>query len=328
MAISPQENPRVCPQCGFSHLRPSRAHTWWERTETWWTRTDWFRCDTCRWRGRMRDVWRPDEAFPDLPALRLGRDLDIDPLQQRDEAALVDLVLERADSLRGAIDLWLDDSRPAPPAWLRMTTVRNAQRLLEAGLVRELSLDYDLGWCPNCIAQSEHLKISGRRHCEHTLTGYDLVQWMAETEHWPVAPPTVHSGNVEGGARMLGMIARYWHEGAWDTPVDDRVPDAAELTPTEPPNEITAHAAAGSPDATVATLTMCPRCHGPHLYRTHRHSGIEQFRSLLTRRYPVRCSNCGWTFWTRDPILIRMSPTAEGTSERIDNSRFEKMDPD
>ena len=206
------QSPRVCPQCGFSHLRISRAHTWWERTQTWWTRTEWFRCETCRWRGRLHDVWKPDEAFPDLPPLRLGRDLDIDPLQQRDENALVDLVLERADSLKGAIDLWLDDSRPAPPAWLRVTTVHNAKRMLEARLVRELSLDYDLGWCADCVARDEHLTNSGRRHCEHTPTGYDLVQWMAETEHWPTAPPTVHSGNVEGGARMLGMIARYWHE--------------------------------------------------------------------------------------------------------------------
>lgn len=331
MSTPRPENPRVCPQCGFSHLRSSRAHTWWERTQTWWTRTDWFRCETCRWRGRLRDVWKPDEAFPDLPPLRLGRDLDIDPLQQRDEDALVDLVLERAASLKGAISLWLDDSRPAPQSWLRVTTVRNARRLLEARLVRELSLDYDLGWCAACIAQGEHLKNSGRRHCEHTPTGYDLVQWMAETEHWPLAPPTVHSGNVEGGARMLGMIARHWHESG-------KPGGAAPAIPGEPavvagpvidlPVLPAASTAQSGPDAAVATLTMCPRCHGPHLYRTHRHSSIERFRSLVTRRYPVRCNNCGWTFWARDPILVRLSPTQEGTSEKIDNSRFERMDPD
>jgi hypothetical protein len=327
MANPGPTSPRVCPQCGFSHLRVSRAHTWWERTQAWWTRTEWFRCETCRWRGRLRDVWQPDEAFPDLPPLRLGRDLDIDPLQQRDEDALVDLVLERAESLKGAIDLWLDDSRPAPPSWLRVTTVRNAQRMLEARLVRELSLDYDLGWCADCIAHGEHMKHSGRRHCEHTPTGYDLVQWMAETEHWPTAPPTVHSGNVEGGARMLGMIARYWHEGAKDGSTRE-ASDSAPLLPLDPPVEVTAPIALSAPDAAVATLTMCPRCHGPHLYRTHRHSSVERFRSLVTRRYPVRCSNCGWTFWSKDPILVRLSPTADGPKDRIDNNRFEKMDPD
>ncbi len=331
MSTPAPENPRVCPQCGFSHLRASRPHTWWERTETWWTRTRWFKCETCRWRGRLHDVWKPDEAFPDLPPLRLGRDLDIDPLQQRDEDALVDLVLARADSLQGAISLWLDDSRPAPQSWLRVTTVRNARRLLEARLVRELTLDYDLGWCAECIAQGEHLKNSGRRHCVHTPTGYDLVQWMAETEHWPLAPPTVHSGNVEGGARMLGVIARYWHEGA-KTPAgatdDSVVPIESDAAAAKPMTEVTTPTASGSPDANVATLTMCPRCHGPHLYRTHRHSGIERFRSLVTRRYPVRCNNCGWTFWAKDPILVRLSTTADPSTERIDNSRFEKMDPD
>jgi hypothetical protein len=326
-SIPAPENPRVCPQCGFSHLRPSRAHTTWERAQRWWTRTEWFRCETCRWRGRLRDVWKPDEAFPDLPPLRLGRDLDIDPLQQRDEDALVDLVLERAESLKGVLSLWLDDSRPAPQGWLRVTTVRNARRLLEARLVRDLSLDYDLGWCADCIAKGEHLKASGRRHCEHTPTGYDLVKWMAETEHWPLAPPAVHSGNVEGGARMLGMIARYWHEGTKGAPtLDDELPELA--VPAAPVVDAPAPAAAPAPDASVSTLTTCPRCHGPYLYRTHRHSGVERFRSLVTRRYPVRCNACGWTFWAKDPILVRLSAAGEADPKAIDNSRFEKMDPD
>lgn len=320
------ESPRVCPQCGFSHLRPSRAHTPWERAQRWWTRTEWFRCETCRWRGRLRDVWKPDEAFPDLPPLRLGRDLDIDPLQQRDEDALVDLVLARADSLKGSISLWLDDSRPAPASWLRVTTVRNARRLLEARLVRELSLDYDLGWCAECIAHGEHLKSSGRRHCEHTPTGYDLVEWMAETEHWPLAPPTVHSGNVDGGARMLGVIARYWHEGvtadvvASDTHEAMVVPTPVAPTPAAVPSR--------ADDTAVSTITNCPRCHGPHLYRTHRQSAIQRFRSLVTRRYPVRCGACGWAYWAKDPILVRLSTTSDAPAEHIDNSRFEHMDPD
>lgn len=329
MAVPEPQSPRVCPQCGYSHLRTSRAHTTWEQALRWWTRTQWFRCETCHWRGRLRDVWKPDEAFPDLPPLRLGRDLDIDPLQQRDEDALVDLVLERADSLKGALNLWLDDSRPAPQEWLRVTTVKNARRLLEAGLVRELSLDYDLGWCAECLAGGEHLKNSGRRHCEHTPTGYDLVQWMAETEHWPVAPPTVHSGNVEGGARMLGLIARYWHDGARPVRRDtDAVAnDPVVFTPSEPHVESIAPVSMPGPDATVSPLTKCPKCHGPHLYRTHRHSSIERFRSVLTRRFPVRCSNCGHTFWAKDPILVRLSAQAD-PAEQIDNSRFERMDPD
>lgn len=318
------QSPRVCPQCGYSHLRASRAHTAAERLRAWWSRTKWFRCETCQWRGRLRDEWRPDEAFPDLPPLRLGRDLDIDPLQQRDEDALVGLVVEQRESLKGQIRLWLDDSRPAPTGWLRVTTVRNAKRLLEIGLVRELSLDYDLGWCAECIAAGEHLKASGRRHCEHTPTGYDLVKWMAETEHWSLEPPTVHSGNIDGGAQMLGVIARYWHGG-------DGVAPAGPADVPPPPPAPSAHATVEpgpASTATVSTLSRCPRCQGTYLFRTHRHSGFERLRSLVTRRYPVRCHACGHVFWSKEPILVRMAGPADTPVDTIENSRFEDMDPD
>ena len=316
--------PRVCPQCGYSHLRPSRAHTTSERFQAWWSRTEWFRCDTCKWRGRLADVWKPAQAFPDLPALRLDKDLDVDPLQQRDEDALTGLVLEQAETLRGTLRVWLDDSRPAPSGWLRVTTVKNARRLIEAGLVREISLDYDLGWCADCVAREEHLKSSGRRHCEHTPTGYDLVAWMAETGRWPAAPPTVHSGNIEGGARMLGVIARYWHDGALaPMPVDPAAPDA------QPAPEIEHVPPAPAPDAAnVATLTKCPRCHGPSLSRTHRHSAFERFRSLVTRRYPVRCNSCGYAAWSSDPILVRLSSGGHAEDPHRGAPRIDDFDPD
>lgn len=314
------QSPRVCPQCGYSHLGASRAHTTGERLRAWWTRTRWFRCDTCQWRGCLRDEWRPDEAFPDLPPLRLGRDLDIDPLQQRDEDALVGLVLEQRDTLRGQIRLWLDDSRPAPGGWLRVTTVRNAKRLIETGLVRELSLDYDLGWCATCIAAGEHLKASGRRHCEHTPTGYDLVTWMAETGHWSLTLPTVHSGNVDGGARMLGAIARYWHGSESGAPAEEVAGAAQTAASTGLPPAVAS--------ATVSTLSRCPRCQGTYLFRTHRHSGAERLRSMLTRRYPVRCHACEHVFWSKDPILVRMTGPADATPVVIENSRFEDLDPD
>ena len=318
--------PRVCPQCGYSHLRPSRAHTSGERFQSWWSTTEWFRCDTCQWRGRLSDVWKPAQAFPDLPALRLDRDLNVDPMQQRDEDALTGLVLEQAETLRGTLRVWLDDSRPAPSGWLRVTTVKNARRLIEAGLVHEISLDYDLGWCAECLARDEHLKSSGRRHCEHTPTGYDLVAWMAETGRWPAAPPTVHSGNIEGGARMLGVIARYWHDGA-PTATPGPVPDAAEGSSGSAEIEHTPPAA--NPDAAnVSTLTTCPKCHGPHLLRTHRHSTFERLRSLLTRRYPVRCNACGYTAWSADPILVRISSGREAGDPPAENTRLDNFDPD
>jgi hypothetical protein len=216
--------------------------------------------------------------------------------------------------------IWLDDSRPAPPGWLRVTTVASARRLLEAGLVTELSLDYDLGWCADCLSRGEHLKHSGQRHCPHMPTGYDLVAWMTETGHWPRFPPIVHSGNVEGGARMLGMIAKHWSE----TPVPEPAVRRADVAPSA-----RAPRAAASIDvSTVATLTTCPQCGGAHLYRTHRRSGLERLRTMMTRRYPVRCDACGWTRWSKNPILVRISPGADTSSDLIDSHRFEQIDLD
>jgi hypothetical protein len=305
---------RICPHCGFAHLRPSRAHTLIERLQAWWSGTNWFRCETCRWRGRIRDDWDPETAFPDLPPLKLGRDLDIDVLQQRDEDSLVDLVLGRREALHHTLKVWLDDSRPAPTGWLRVTTVASARRLLEAGLVDEISLDYDLGWCSDCLHRGEHLKNSGLRHCAHVPTGYDLVVWMSDTGHWPRCPPIVHSGNIEGGARMLGVIARRWQ--------GDAVPARPVTLPPSRPS--IGHEDSGS----VAPLTMCPRCGGPHLYRTHRRSNAERLRTLLTRRFPIRCSACGWMRWAKDPILVRLSSGADVPTSRIEPERLERIDPD
>ena len=39
-----------------------------------------------------------------------------------------------------------------------------------------MSLDHDLGWCSDCIRQGAHLRHSGKRHCPHTPTGYDLTK--------------------------------------------------------------------------------------------------------------------------------------------------------
>lgn len=280
-----------------------------EQAQAWWTHTRWFRCETCKWRGRLRDVWDPNAAFPHIPPLRIGRDPDIEFLQQRDEEALIDLVLSRKDSLRGILKVWLDDSRAAPPGWLRVTTVESARKLLEARLVHEISLDYDLGYCADCLKRGDHLKQSDQRHCPHMPTGYDLVAWMAETGHWSQIPPTVHSGNMEGGARMLGIIARQWHEPG--------APAAAY-----PPVRMETNS------ATLTRLSTCPKCGRAGLHRTHRRSNLQRAISMMTRLYPVRCEACGWSQWSKAPILVRLSPGADTPTERIDTERIEQIDPD
>jgi hypothetical protein len=58
--------------------------------------------------------------------------------------------------------VWLDDVREAPAGWVRTTTPAETIELLRAGVVRELSLDHDLGLWEG----------------EREVTGYDVVLWM------------------------------------------------------------------------------------------------------------------------------------------------------
>lgn len=114
------------------------------------------------------------------------------------------------------INLWLDDYRPAPSGWLHVKTVADAKLHLEARRVRKASLDHDLGACETCMDGKdidEWLEASDCQsmpHCDHVGTGYDLCLWMAETGHWPMESPTVHSANPVGRDRMRGVIARYF----------------------------------------------------------------------------------------------------------------------
>ena len=80
--------------------------------------------------------------------------------------------------------------------------------------------------------------------------------------------------------------------------------------------------------AAVATLTVCPQCHGPYLQRSHRHTKIERWRTRLTRRFPVRCAAGGWTKWVSAPILVRFSSGTETPSEELDSHQFERIEPD
>lgn len=304
-----------------------------EQVQSWWSGTGWFRCETCRWRGRLRDVWDSDAAFPHLPPLRLGRELDMEFLQQRDEESLIELVMSRQDELKGILKVWLDDSRAAPPGWLRVTTVEGAKKLLGAGLAEEISLDYDLGWCAECLGRGDHLKRSGQRHCPHMATGYDLVVWMAETGFWSHLPPIVHSGNMEGGAKMLGVIAKQWRGPGRNGPA----PEAPAAPQTEPGKAAPARAAAGEEprvsrggldSSTVTTLSTCQKCGRAGLYRAHRHSNLQRIVSMIMRRYPVRCEACGWMQWSKAPILVRLSPGADASAERIETDRIDQMDRD
>lgn len=303
----------ACPSCGFSHLRGSSARTIGERLRAWWTGTSYFRCQTCQWRGALRDEWNVARAFPMVRPLRLARDLDIEALEERDEQAIVELVIGHREEIGCTLRVWLDDSRPAPSGWMHLRSVEAVQQLLSARLVRELSLDHDLGWCAACIREGAHLRTGSERHCPHTATGYDLCVWMSDTGTWPAVPPAVHSGNLEGGARMLGLIARNWAD-----PSGSASPPDASDAPHRWGKDLTA----------TAQLTRCRSCGGRRIIRAPRISRFGRLRSLLTRRYPVRCQGCGWAKWVSEPILVHLSSSLELPAEELTRKEFDAIDPD
>jgi hypothetical protein len=136
---------------------------------------------------------------------------------------------------------------------------------------------------------------------------------MADTGTWPIVPPAVHSGNLEGGARMLGLIARHWGEPA---PDDDTA--APPATPAARRADLTA----------VAPLTTCPSCGARRVSRAPRGSNLARLRSLVTRRNPLRCSACGWAKWVREPILVRLSSSMAEPPEELSRTEFDRIDPE
>jgi hypothetical protein len=93
------------------------------------------------------------------------------------------------------VRVWLDDTREAPPGWVRAFTPEEVIEHLRLGRVSELSLDHDLGLEGGASER----------------TGYTVLLWL-ETEvgmgRWtaPLPPVSIHSGNPVGRARMLRAL--------------------------------------------------------------------------------------------------------------------------
>lgn len=125
----------------------------------------------------------------------------------------------RPDQPMTHINLWLDDVRDPRDygaiGYVWVKTVEEAQRVLMTRTVKRASLDHDLGACELCSVvernQTDGPLWDGMMpNCEHFGTGYTLCLWMAETGHWPVEKPVVHSANPVGRDRMRGVIERYF----------------------------------------------------------------------------------------------------------------------
>ena len=87
--------------------------------------------------------------------------------------------------------VFLDDERITPPGWTRVFWPEEAIRLLETGLVTEISLDHDLG-------------------NDERGTGYDVVLWIEEAVATrgfvPPAVIAVHSANASARQKMEAGI--------------------------------------------------------------------------------------------------------------------------
>lgn len=86
--------------------------------------------------------------------------------------------------------VFLDDERTTPNGWVRVYWPNEAIKLLETGMVAELSLDHDLG-------------------DDERGTGYDVVLWIEEAVALrDFKPPkiTVHSANSSAREKMVAGI--------------------------------------------------------------------------------------------------------------------------
>ena len=95
-----------------------------------------------------------------------------------------------------ALNIWLDDIRPAPNGYVWVKSVNQAKRMIIAAEMSyeeifELNLDHDLG---------DYAGDGGDAIC--------LVRWLAETERYYFIK--LHTQNVVGRENMQALIDRYW----------------------------------------------------------------------------------------------------------------------
>lgn len=102
------------------------------------------------------------------------------------------------------LNLWLDDERPEPEGWLRVTTGENAIAVLRqlSGLVHTLSLDHDL---------DDHIDTRRGYSEPGPLTGYDVAAWLEARAHegdWSIVPTRIlcHSMNPGGRDRIVACV--------------------------------------------------------------------------------------------------------------------------
>jgi hypothetical protein len=86
--------------------------------------------------------------------------------------------------------VYLDDERPTPDGWVRVYWPIEAIALLEQGVVKEISLDHDLG-------------------NDSIGTGYDVILWIEEavaTRNFVPPKIAIHTANPSARVKMLAGV--------------------------------------------------------------------------------------------------------------------------
>ena len=94
--------------------------------------------------------------------------------------------------------VYLDDERDTPSGWVRVYWPDEAIELLKSGVVKEISLDHDLG-------------------DDDRGTGYDVVLWVEEavfTRDFTPPKMVVHSANSSAREKMEAGINRIYKQVA------------------------------------------------------------------------------------------------------------------
>lgn len=102
---------------------------------------------------------------------------------------------------------WLDDIRASPPGWDWARSYENAIQILKDNSYRRMSLDYDLGWCEECLSMMDPANPIVLT-CPHAKNGYDVVIWIIENQAWPSLSLNIHSINPVGRQRMIDALCR------------------------------------------------------------------------------------------------------------------------
>ena len=101
------------------------------------------------------------------------------------------------------IKLFVDDIRPEPKGWHRVTTITEAIRMLASGMVDEVSLDHDI--CCKILESN-----TGDYH-PSPETFFPVAQYLALMPKDQRPKIRIHTSNFPMGERMAELLEIPYH---------------------------------------------------------------------------------------------------------------------